>query len=53
MAAPVRQQYLRMKKQYPDVIALLRLGDFYETFDDGGEIVSSACSIVPTSGKWE
>ncbi|MBM3131226.1 MAG: DNA mismatch repair protein MutS [Chloroflexi bacterium] len=46
---PVRQQYLRIKKQYPETIVLFRLGDFYETFDDDAKIVASVCNIVLTS----
>jgi DNA mismatch repair protein MutS len=45
---PVRQQYLRIKKQFPDAIVMFRLGDFYETFDDDAKIVSSVCNIVLT-----
>ncbi len=45
---PLRQQYLRIKKQYPDTIVMFRLGDFYETFDDDAKIVSSVCNIVLT-----
>ncbi|MGE5140659.1 MAG: DNA mismatch repair protein MutS [Rudaea sp.] len=48
MTTPLRQQYLRIKKQFPDVIVLFRLGDFYETFDDDARIVSSVCNIVLT-----
>ncbi|MGB8646830.1 MAG: DNA mismatch repair protein MutS [Anaerolineae bacterium] len=48
MTTPVRQQYLRIKKQFPDVIVLFRLGDFYETFDDDAKIVSEVCNIVLT-----
>lgn len=46
---PLRQQYLRIKKQYPDTIVMFRLGDFYETFDDDAKIVSSVCNIVLTA----
>ncbi len=45
---PLRQQYLRIKKQYPDVIVMFRLGDFYEAFDEDAKIVSSVCNIVLT-----
>ena len=31
---PIRQQYLDIKKQYPDAILFFRLGDFYETLDE-------------------
>lgn len=45
---PLRQQYLRIKKQFPGTIVMFRLGDFYETFDDDAKIVSSVCNIVLT-----
>lgn len=45
----MRSQYLALKKQYPDIILLFRLGDFYETFDDDARIVSSVCDVVLTS----
>jgi DNA mismatch repair protein MutS len=48
MTTPVRQQYLRIKKQFPDVIVMFSLGDFYETFDDDAKTVSEACNIVLT-----
>ncbi len=40
MTTPMRSQYLALKKQYPDIILLFRLGDFYETFDDDAKIVA-------------
>ena len=43
MTTPMRSQYLAIKKQYPDIILLFRLGDFYETFDDDAMIVSPVC----------
>jgi DNA mismatch repair protein MutS len=46
---PIRQQYLRIKKQYPDAIVLFRLGDFYETFDEDARIASKELEIVLTS----
>ncbi len=48
MTTPIRQQYLQIKKQYPDTIVFFRLGDFYETFDDDAKIVASVCNIVLT-----
>jgi len=48
-ATPVRQQYLRIKKQYPHAIVLFRLGDFYETFDEDARIMSRELEIVLTS----
>ena len=46
---PIRQQYLDIKKQYPDSIVFFRLGDFYETFDQDAEITSRELDIVLTS----
>ena len=46
---PVRRQYLEIKQQYPDAIIFFRLGDFYETFDEDAETVSSVLDIVLTS----
>jgi DNA mismatch repair protein MutS len=49
MTTPMRRQYLRIKKQYPETIVLFRLGDFYETFDDDARTVAKVCDIVLTS----
>ncbi len=46
---PVRQQYLSIKKQFPETVVFFRLGDFYETFDDDAKLVSEVCSVVLTS----
>ncbi len=46
---PIRQQYLRIKHQYPQAIVLFRLGDFYETFDEDARIISKELDIVLTS----
>ncbi len=46
---PIRQQYLEIKRQYPDTILFFRLGDFYETFDQDAEIASRELDIVLTS----
>jgi DNA mismatch repair protein MutS len=48
-ATPIRQQYLEIKRQYPDTILFFRLGDFYETFDEDAEITSRELDIVLTS----
>jgi DNA mismatch repair protein MutS len=45
---PIRQQYLDIKKRYPDTIVFFRLGDFYETFDEDAEITSRELEIVLT-----
>ena len=46
---PIRQQYLRIKQRYPEVIVLFRLGDFYEAFDDDAVLVSRVLEITLTS----
>jgi DNA mismatch repair protein MutS len=46
---PIRQQYLRIKKKYPETIVFFRLGDFYETFDEDARITSKELEIVLTS----
>jgi DNA mismatch repair protein MutS len=48
-STPIRQQYLRIKRKYPQTILLFRLGDFYETFDEDAKIVSRELDIVLTS----
>ncbi len=46
---PIRQQYLDIKRRYPDTILFFRLGDFYETFDQDAETTSRELDIVLTS----
>ncbi len=46
---PIRQQYLRIKRKYPQAIVLFRLGDFYETFDEDAKTTSRELEIVLTS----
>ncbi len=46
---PIRQQYLDIKRDYPDTILFFRLGDFYETFDEDAEITARELDIVLTS----
>ncbi|MFC1901606.1 DNA mismatch repair protein MutS, partial [Chloroflexota bacterium] len=48
-STPIRQQYLRIKRQYPQAIVFFRLGDFYETFDEDAKIASRELEIVLTS----
>ncbi|HUT66985.1 MAG TPA: DNA mismatch repair protein MutS, partial [Dehalococcoidales bacterium] len=48
-STPIRQQYLRIKRQYPQAIVLFRLGDFYETFDEDAKVMSRELEIVLTS----
>jgi len=49
VSTPIRQQYLQIKRQYPDTVLLFRLGDFYETFDDDARLISRELGIVLTS----
>jgi DNA mismatch repair protein MutS len=46
--SPARQQYLDIKREYPNTILFFRLGDFYETFDEDAEITSRELDIVLT-----
>ncbi len=48
-STPIRQQYLRIKRKYPQAIVLFRLGDFYETFDDDAKTTSRELEITLTS----
>ncbi len=48
-STPIRQQYLRIKRRYPQAIVFFRLGDFYETFDDDAKVASRELDIVLTS----
>src|SRR5258706_7592549 len=46
---PTRQQYLEVKRDYPNSIVFFRVGDFYETFDEDAEITARELDIVLTS----
>lgn len=48
-STPIRQQYLRIKRKYPQAIVFFRLGDFYETFDEDARVASKELDIVLTS----
>ncbi|MFC2122503.1 DNA mismatch repair protein MutS [Bacteroidota bacterium] len=48
-ATPIRQQYLKIKRQYPEAIVLFRLGDFYETFDNDARVTAKELEITLTS----
>ncbi len=45
---PMLRQYQAIKQQYPDVILLFRLGDFYECFNEDAHVVSRECNLVLT-----
>lgn len=46
---PLRQQYLDLKKNYPNTILLMQLGDFYEAFDEDAETIARELDLVLTS----
>src|SRR3989304_7596997 len=46
---PIRQQYLEIKREYPNTIVFFRLGDFYETFDEDAELPARELDIALTS----
>ncbi|MEK7353705.1 MAG: DNA mismatch repair protein MutS, partial [Chloroflexota bacterium] len=48
-SAPIRKQYLSIKRRYPQAIVLFRIGDFYETFDEDAKTVARELDIVLTS----
>ncbi|GAG70185.1 unnamed protein product, partial [marine sediment metagenome] len=48
-STPIRQQYLRIKRKYPQAILFFRLGDFYETFDEDAKLTARELEIVLTS----
>lgn len=51
---PGMRQYMEVKQQYSDCIVLFRMGDFYETFFDDAQEISSLLGITLTArGKGE
>src|SRR3989304_631519 len=48
-SAPIRKQYLNIKRRYPQAIVLFRIGDFYETFDEDAKTIARELDIVLTS----
>jgi DNA mismatch repair ATPase MutS len=43
------EQHARLKSQYPSVILLLRVGDFYEAFDDDADTIARVLSLALTA----
>jgi DNA mismatch repair protein MutS len=52
VSTPVRQQYLRLRAQYPDAILLFRLGDFYEMFDADAEVAARELGLTLTGRQF-
>jgi len=46
---PMMQQYLRIKAQYPDMLLLYRMGDFYELFFEDAEEAARLLDITLTT----
>jgi DNA mismatch repair protein MutS len=46
---PMLSQYREIKKQYPDVLLLFRLGDFYELFGEDAEVGARVLELTLTS----
>ena len=44
----VMKQYLRIKRETPDVILFYRLGDFYETFFEDAELIARELELTLT-----
>jgi DNA mismatch repair protein MutS len=45
---PMMKQYYEIKKQYPDMLLLFRMGDFYEVFFDDARETSRLLNITLT-----
>ena len=52
MSSPVRDQYLRLKAEYPDALLLFRLGDFFEMFDGDAEIGARELGLTLTNRQF-
>lgn len=46
---PMMQQYLRIKADYPDILLLYRMGDFYELFFDDAVKIAKLLDITLTA----
>jgi DNA mismatch repair protein MutS len=47
--SPGRRQYLDIKAQHPDALLLVRMGDFYETFDEDAQVMADVLDITLTA----
>lgn len=47
--SPGRRQFLEFKAAYPDALLLIRMGDFYECFDDDAHVLSRVLGIALTT----
>src|SRR5579875_1037253 len=52
VSTPVREQYLRLKGQFPSAIMFFRLGDFYEMFDEDALVGARELDLTLTSREF-
>ena len=45
---PMMQQYLRVKREYPNILVFYRMGDFYELFFDDAKHVAKLIGLTLT-----
>jgi DNA mismatch repair protein MutS len=50
--SPIRQQYLRIKRQHPDALLFFRMGDFFEMFDEDAELGARELELTLTKREW-
>ena len=46
--SPVWQRYVKLEQDYPDHIAVMRLGDFYEVFEENARILAKELPLTLT-----
>lgn len=46
--SPVWQRYVKLEQDYPDHIAVMRLGDFYEVFGENARILAGELTLTLT-----
>lgn len=46
--SPVWQRYVKLERDYPDHIAVMRLGDFYEVFGENARILAGELTLTLT-----
>jgi len=48
-STPLMRQYSKIKADFPDMILLYRMGDFYETFNEDAQTIAKVLDITLTS----
>ncbi len=46
---PMMEQYFQIKKNYPDILLLFRMGDFYEVFFEDARVTAKILNITLTN----